>query len=39
MTINEAGGYLYQWFSENDSYNPEEAYSKVIRISETENED
>ena len=39
MTINEAGGYLYQWFSENDSYNPEEDYSKVILISETENED
>ena len=39
MTIHEAGVYLYQWFSENDCYNPDEDYNKLVLISETPNED
>ena len=39
MTIQEASGHLYQWFSENDCYNPEEDYNKLVLISETQEED
>ena len=39
MTIIEAGAHLYRWFSENDCYRPEEDYSKLVLISETQEED
>tara|TARA_Y100000361_G_C11125486_1_gene325673 strand:- start:417 stop:815 length:399 start_codon:yes stop_codon:yes gene_type:complete len=39
MTIHEAGGYLYQWFSDNDCYSPEKDYNKLVLISETNEED
>jgi hypothetical protein len=39
MTIYEAGGLLYEWFSENDSYNPDEDYKKLVLVSENPEED
>jgi len=39
MTIHEAGGHLYQWFSENDCYTPHEDYNKLVLISESLEQD
>jgi hypothetical protein len=39
MTIHEAGGHLYQWFSDNDCYNPNKDYNNLVLISETQQED
>ena len=33
MTINEAGGELYSWFSKNDCYVPDEDFNKLILLS------
>ena len=39
MTTLEASGYLYEWFSINDSFCMEDNFMKVITITETPNED
>tara|TARA_Y100000310_G_C20525116_1_gene735600 strand:- start:383 stop:814 length:432 start_codon:yes stop_codon:yes gene_type:complete len=39
MTILEASGILYQWFSENDSFSMKDDFIKLIPITETPNRD
>ena len=39
MTILEASGHLYKWFSENDSFSIEKDFMKIITITEEPNRD
>ena len=39
MTVFEASGHLYEWFSQNDCFCMESDFIKVITITETPNED
>ena len=39
MTILQASGHLYQWFSENDSFSIEKDFIKIITITEEPNRD
>ena len=39
MTIFEASASLYIWFSENDSFNMDKNFSKVVLLTETPEED
>jgi len=39
MTILDAGGKLYEWFAEHDSFNLEEDFSKIILVTDHPNRD
>ena len=39
MTIYEAGGLLFKWYSDKDSYCPNRDHSKLILVSDTLEED
>ena len=34
MTVFESTGNLYEWFSENDSFNMEEDFSKIVLVTD-----
>ena len=39
MTIYEAGGHLFKWYSDKDSYCPNKDHNKLILVSDTLEED
>ena len=39
MTVHEAGAQLYGWFSNNDCYDPEKDFNKLVLLTESEEQD
>ena len=39
MTVHEAGAQLYGWFSNNDCYDPEKDFNKLVLVTESEEQD